>query len=130
MLQPLKSKCCQAGINLHQGDEGTNCYICSKCKKGCDPMSKYDDPLYRSDFDKFVEEYSCQACEMAASGEHTCGQDKSVILKGERRRIIEQIRQQEEALANVRFEEYKNSLREVVLKYKCGKHKKLLDLIK
>ncbi len=39
----------------------------------------------------------CQACEMAAVGEHTCGQDKSVILKGERRRIIEQLRAEIEA---------------------------------
>lgn len=53
--------------------------------------------------------YFCQGCETEARFEahipveHTCGVDKSIILKGERRRIIEQIRtkEREKILKNV-----------------------------
>jgi hypothetical protein len=31
-----KSKCCKAETTTHFGEEGTNCYVCTKCKKPCD----------------------------------------------------------------------------------------------
>ncbi len=36
MNQKPLSNCCSAPMKLHQGDEGTNCFICSKCGKPCD----------------------------------------------------------------------------------------------
>lgn len=29
------SKCCKAEIEVNLGDEGTNCWLCGKCKKPC-----------------------------------------------------------------------------------------------
>ncbi len=33
----LLSNCCHAPIMEHIGVEGTGCWICTKCRKGCDP---------------------------------------------------------------------------------------------
>ena len=31
-----KSKCCGALVAIKEGEEGTNCYICTGCDKPCD----------------------------------------------------------------------------------------------
>ena len=31
------SACCNSEMYVSSGDEGTNCYMCKKCKKACDP---------------------------------------------------------------------------------------------
>ncbi len=33
------SNCCHTPVRLHQADEGTNCYVCTKCDKPCDLAS-------------------------------------------------------------------------------------------
>lgn len=38
-----RSNCCGAPVNVSEGDEGTNCYICSRCDKPCDVSEKQDD---------------------------------------------------------------------------------------
>lgn len=35
-MQELHSNCCNAKLITHNGEEGTNCYICTKCGKACD----------------------------------------------------------------------------------------------
>lgn len=35
MTQQL-SNCCKAQVSVDSSDEGTSCFVCSKCKKACD----------------------------------------------------------------------------------------------
>ena len=32
-----RSSCCNADLKIHEGEEGTNCFICSACNLPCDP---------------------------------------------------------------------------------------------
>lgn len=35
---PMRSKCCEAPLETSYGEEGTNCYVCTKCKNPSDPI--------------------------------------------------------------------------------------------
>jgi len=35
-MKKEKSKCCGALVAIKEGEEGTNCYICTGCDKPCD----------------------------------------------------------------------------------------------
>ena len=37
----MKSNCCDATIDIWYSDEGTGCYVCTKCYKACDPKPKH-----------------------------------------------------------------------------------------
>lgn len=36
--EDMKSNCCNALLTISTADEGTSCYICTKCQKPCDPQ--------------------------------------------------------------------------------------------
>lgn len=55
----LKSKCCNAEIATYEGGEATSYYLCTKCKKACDPEYP-DTPNPTEDteeFDKKLAEF-------------------------------------------------------------------------
>jgi hypothetical protein len=36
----IKSKCCNAPVKVSTADEGTSCYVCTRCQKPCDILAK------------------------------------------------------------------------------------------
>ena len=65
---PEVSNCCKAPIEVSTADEGTSCYICTKCGKPCDiaidptPEAEKNDAVYVKD--KFTTGCFCKNVEI------------------------------------------------------------------
>lgn len=59
MTTTLKSKCCNASIEVLTADEGTSCYVCLGCNKPCDPAptnwrERFDERFIIDDYNKIT----------------------------------------------------------------------------
>lgn len=71
----LISKCCGAELDTHYGEEGTNCFVCSACKKPCSVIeSKSEDDFYDGEIKKenIEEETSSEETEFLKSEIQKC----------------------------------------------------------
>lgn len=55
MSETRLSNCCNSPIETSSSDEGTGCYICTKCKKGCDPVSNQHKEKAQEIVDKYFK---------------------------------------------------------------------------
>lgn len=55
-LEGDRSKCCLAPAAVDYGEEGTNCYVCSACKKPCDLLASEDKVAINTKAKAAVEE--------------------------------------------------------------------------
>jgi hypothetical protein len=57
--EAAESNCCGALMNLYTADEGTNCYICAKCRMPCDAKQEKYDPCYDCQFENGEHSQAC-----------------------------------------------------------------------
>ena len=54
-MKDPKSKCCNADMTVHEADEGTNFYVCVKCKSPTDPRIENWEQEFENLFPRHTE---------------------------------------------------------------------------
>lgn len=96
MNKPPKSNCCHEQVKVNEGDEGTNCYICSKCDRPCDIESgkvNASTPSHHTWIEEFGEKFKYGVMSGEDNDEDITFEMIGFILKVEKQAIARTVQE-------------------------------------